>query len=140
MSEASEVARSLRRATLRLARSLRRERPDAARPSSQVSVLASLRDGEHTARQLADLERIQPQTLSRTLAALERDDLIYRRTDAYDRRRAWLGLTSAGLAVLSEDMAGRDAWLAERLEGLSPAELAVLALAAELVERLAARD
>jgi DNA-binding MarR family transcriptional regulator len=140
MSEASEVARSLRRATLRLARSLRRERPGEARPSSQVSVLASLRDGEHTARQLADLERIQPQTLSRTLAALEGDGLIYRRSDPDDRRRAWLGLTSAGLAVLGQDMAGRDAWLAERLVGLSPAELAVLALAAELVEKLAARD
>jgi DNA-binding MarR family transcriptional regulator len=101
-------------------------------------VLAELyREGERTPRQLAEVERLQPQSLTRTLAALERDGLVRRRRDDTDRRRVWIGLTAEGAEALRADMAERDAWLEQEIDRLSPAERAVLAVAAELMERLA---
>jgi DNA-binding MarR family transcriptional regulator len=95
------------------------------------------RSGERTPGQLAEADRIQPQSLSRTLAALERDGLIYRRRDIHDGRRSWVGLTGEGLEALSDDMAERDEWLGVQIARLSPAERAVLMIAGELMERLA---
>jgi DNA-binding MarR family transcriptional regulator len=136
MSESQAAA--LRRGTMRLGRRMRRERRAGALPGAQLAVLGELhRRGELTPRELADAERVQPQSMTRTLAALERSGLVYRRTDATDRRRARIALTAAGRDALAADLAQRDAWLAERVAQLSPAERAVLAVAAELMERLA---
>jgi DNA-binding MarR family transcriptional regulator len=123
---------------MRLARRLRRERSSAALSGAMLSVLSELhRRGELTPRELADADRVQPQSLSRTLAALERRGLVNRRVDSLDRRRSKLGLTAAGLEALTADMAERDAWLATALERLSPAERALLGVAAELMEQIA---
>jgi DNA-binding MarR family transcriptional regulator len=123
---------------MRLTRRLRRERPPGALASAKLSVLGELhRQGEQTPQQLAAADRVQPQSLTRTLAALERDGLVYRRRDARDRRRSWIGLTGEGFDALSGDMAERDRWLDLQIQRLSPAERAVLALAAELMDRLA---
>ena len=88
-------------------------------------------------RQLAAADRVQPQSLTRTLAALERDGLVSRRQDTRDRRSSWIGLTSEGLEALNDDMADRDRWLDAQIERLSPAEQAILKLATELMHRLA---
>jgi DNA-binding MarR family transcriptional regulator len=137
-SEAHEQAIALRRGALRLARRLRRERGPAGLTGAKLSVLAALhRGGELTARQIADLERLQPQSLTRTLQALERGGLVHRRVDPDDRRRARLAITDKGIDALALDMAVRDAWLAGALEQLTAAERGVLALAAELMERVA---
>jgi DNA-binding MarR family transcriptional regulator len=92
-----------------------------------------------TARQIADLERLQPQSLTRTLRALQDDGLIRRRPDPEDRRRVRLAITPKGVDALAHDMARRDAWLAAALEELTAAERGVLELAAELMQRLAER-
>jgi DNA-binding MarR family transcriptional regulator len=133
-----EQAIALRRGALRLARRLRRERGPAALSNAKVSVLAALHGrGEQTAREIADLERLQPQSLTRTLQALEADDLVRRRSDPQDRRRARLAITDKGVDALALEMADRDAWLAAALAGhTTPAERGVLALAAELMERI----
>jgi DNA-binding MarR family transcriptional regulator len=137
-SEAREQAIALRRGALRLAGRLRRERGPAGLSNAKLSVLAALhRRGELTAREIADLERLQPQSLTRTLQALERDGLVHRRADPDDRRRARLAIARKGSDALALDMAVRDAWLAGALEQLTAAERAVLALAAELMERVA---
>jgi DNA-binding MarR family transcriptional regulator len=137
-SEVSREATGLRRGTLQLARRLRRERRDDGLSLAKLSVLGTLhRRGELTARQIADSERLQPQSLTRTLAALEGDRLVYRRPDPDDGRRAWLGITGRGLTTLAAEMAERDRWLTGRLERFSPAERAILALAAELMDRVA---
>jgi DNA-binding MarR family transcriptional regulator len=123
---------------MRLTRRLRRERQLRALASAKLMVLGELhRSGERTPGQLAEADRIQPQSLSRTLAALERDGLIYRRRDIHDGRRSWVGLTGEGLEALSDDMAERDEWLGVQIARLSPAERAVLMIAGELMERLA---
>jgi DNA-binding MarR family transcriptional regulator len=137
-TESANEAVALRRGALRLARRLRRERGEAGLSSAKLSVLAVLhRGGEMTARQIADLERLQPQSLTRTLQALEADGLVRRRPDPDDRRRARLAITERGVDALAFDMALRDAWLAAALDQLTPAERGVLALAAELMERIA---
>jgi DNA-binding MarR family transcriptional regulator len=135
-----QQAIELRRGAMRLSRRLRRERGEGALTGAQLSVLAALhRSGEMTARQIADLERLQPQSLTRTLRALQDDGLIRRRPDPEDRRRVRLAITPKGVDALAHDMAQRDAWLAAALEELTAAERGVLELAAELMQRLAER-
>jgi DNA-binding MarR family transcriptional regulator len=140
--EVREQAIALRRGALRLARRLRRERGTAGLSNAKLSVLAALhRSGELTAREIAEVERLQPQSLTRTLQALEGAGLVRRRPDPDDRRRARLAITAKGTDALALEMADRDAWLAAALaEHATPAERGVLALAAELMERLAATE
>ena len=124
---------------VRLSRRLRAERPADALAPTKISVLAQLwRNGEMCAGDLADLERIQPQSLTRTLASLVEDGLIARRPDPLDRRQAVIGITEQGLAALSQDMQARELWLAKAMDiHLTEAERQLLADAAELMDRLA---
>lgn len=124
-----------------LTRRLRAERSEGALSSAQLSLLGLLaRSGELTPGQLAAADHVHPQSVTRTLAALERERLVYRRTDVDDRRRAWIGLTQQGRAVLAADLAERDRWLAGQLRHLTPAERAVLDVAADVLERIAVAD
>jgi DNA-binding MarR family transcriptional regulator len=134
-----ENVRRIRSAVVRLSRRLRAERPADALAPTKISVLAQLwRNGEMCAGDLADLERIQPQSLTRTLAALADDGLIARRPDPLDRRQAVIGITEQGLAALSQDMQARELWLAKAMDiHLTEAERQLLADAAELMDRLA---
>src|SRR5580698_8131564 len=125
---------AVRRGSTRLARRLRSERPEAAETLLELSVLGHLyRRGPMTPGALADNERLQPQSLTRALARLERDRLVLRRSDETDRRRSRLALT--------RDMARRDAWLAAAMaRELTPTEQQLLRLAGDLMERLAEAD
>ena len=134
-----ENVRRIRSGVVRLARRLRAERPPDALAPTKIAVLALLhRNGRMSAGDLADYEGLQPQSLTRTLAALEADGLILRRPDELDRRQHVIGITEAGLHALSEDMRTRERWLAKAMDiHLSPAERQLLADAAELMDRLA---
>lgn len=127
---------------MRLARRLRMERPEAAVPSQELGVLAHLnRRGPMTPGEIAAAERVQPQTLTRTLAELEGKGQILRRADATDRRRSLLSITDAGLETLVSDMRQRDNWLSLAMaEELTLTERRLLLLAGELMERLAGSD
>jgi DNA-binding MarR family transcriptional regulator len=118
------------------------ERPDAGVTSLELSVLAHLnRRGSMTAGEIAAADRVQPQTLTRTLAVLEGKGAIQRQADPADRRRSALSITPAGLEVLVTDMRQRDSWLALAMtEELTPTERRLLYLAGELMERLAEAD
>lgn len=115
------------------------ERPERAVTSAELSVLGLLhRRGAMSAGELAWAERVQPQSLTRTLAALEDRGEIVRRPDPADRRRSVLSLTQSGAEVLHADVTQRDSWLAMAMaEQLSPAEIQLLMMAGELMERLA---
>jgi DNA-binding MarR family transcriptional regulator len=130
---------ALRRGALRLARRLQAERAPGALPLLKVSLLAHLhRRGPLHPGALAAAERLQPQSLTRTLAALERDGLIRRDLDPADGRRSVLTLTPAGAEILREEMRGGDRWLASNLAArCTPAERDLLRLAGELMEQLA---
>jgi DNA-binding MarR family transcriptional regulator len=133
------IASTVRRSVMSLGRRLKLERPADGRTSLELSVLGHLhRRGQLTPGDLAAAERVQPQTLTRTLTSLEAAGLIARAMHPGDGRRVLLGLTEAGLAALRRDMAERDSWLAGAMTAtLSGTELEILRLAAGLLERVA---
>jgi DNA-binding MarR family transcriptional regulator len=136
-----DAARELRRGTVRLGRRLRSERPALGPSPMKVAVLANLRRlGPLSPGELAALEHIQPQSLTRTVTALERDGLITRRGDDEDRRRAQLEITRLGRGVIDADMHQRDLWLAAALRSLTPTERELLRLAGRLMQDLADAD
>jgi DNA-binding MarR family transcriptional regulator len=132
-------ASALRGAILRLSRRLQAERSSRSLSIAKISVLAHLlRKGSQTAGELADADRLQPQSMTRVLAELTADGLISRVPNPVDRRQHHLALTAAGRRALAEDMRQRDEWLAGAMaRQLTPAERELLARAAELIERLA---
>jgi DNA-binding MarR family transcriptional regulator len=109
---------------------------------SKLSVLGRLsRNGPLTATDLAEQERIQPQSLTRLLADLEQRALVTRRQDQSDRRQMIIEITSKGSELLSEDARPQAAWLARAVSNvLSPVEQELLRLAAQLMQRLTDAD
>ena len=96
------------------------------------------RGGPTTASALARLERISPQSIGATLAALEARGLVERRSDPNDGRRVVLSVTEAGHKTMRNRRNARTEHLARALStGFSRAELDLLTAAAPLLERLA---
>ena len=131
-------AAELRVSLMRVARRLRAEKSDQDLTDGQFSVLALLdRNGPLTPRALAEFERVQPPSMTRTLAALLERGAIDRVGDAADRRQVIVRLTPAGSLAVEETRRRRDAWLSRRLDDLDPKERAVLAEASEILRRIA---
>ena len=140
---AERSAAAIRRATTRLQRRLRAEGPRDGLAPAKLSVLGLLRrsGAPMTPGELAAADGVQPQSMTRVLAELEEAGLVTRDRDAIDARQFRIALTEAGEATLAADMRERDAWLARAmLLELSPTERKVLALGADLMERLADLD
>jgi len=136
------AATEIRRGVISVARRLRLERNEAGLTAFELSVLGHLhRRGPLTPGELATAERVQPQSLTRTLAALETADLMSRQPDPADGRRSLLAITEYGLATLRTEMQLRDAWLAGAMAAeLTTTEIGLLRLAGPLLERLAAAN
>jgi DNA-binding MarR family transcriptional regulator len=133
-----ELASELRVALMRLTRRLRAERVDQGVTLTQISVLGALdRHGAMNLAQLAAQERVQPPSMTRTTAALEEAGLIDRSADPNDRRHTVFQLSAQGRQFLREDRRRREAWLADRLDELTPEERALLHDVAPLLDRLA---
>jgi DNA-binding MarR family transcriptional regulator len=139
-ADSLRAADALRRGLTRLYRRLRRVRADHGVSPSKLSVLGRLHraGGPLTAVELARLERLQPQSLTRIIAELESGGLVARRQDASDRRAVLIDITEAGRALLAVDARQQNAWLAGAVAArLTGTEAALLAMAAELLDRLA---
>jgi DNA-binding MarR family transcriptional regulator len=108
---------------------------------SEASVLSRLgRDGPATPGALAEQERVQPQAMGVTLAALERRDLVTRASDPADGRRVVLSVTAAGRRLLNDRASASAQRMVRALaEGFTPAERRLLADAIPLLDRLADR-
>ncbi len=133
-----EVA-ALRRSVQRLARRLRAQRPQGRLTDVQLGLLATIMDsGSQRPADLAARARTTPQALTRPLASLTETGLLERRADPDDGRQQVLTISPAGWAALADDAAPRDAWLDRGLAELTDAERDVLAIAARLLDRLAA--
>jgi DNA-binding MarR family transcriptional regulator len=134
------TAAAVRRGVLSLSRRLKMERPADGRTSLELSVLGHLhRRGPMTPGELAAAERVQPQTLTRTLTSLEDSEFVSRQEHPQDGRRAVLAMTGAGLDALRHDMARRDEWLAAAMAAcFTRTERELLRLAGDLMEQLAA--
>jgi|SRR5918999_2818498 DNA-binding MarR family transcriptional regulator len=127
-----QVANRLRPVLLQLVRELRREVHPLGITGGQVSLLVQIkRKPQVGVRELAALERVSPAAISGAVDRLERAGLIERRTDAADRRRQGLRVSAAGERVLRAVKRRRTAWLASKLERLSPEELEAVDAAIE---------
>ncbi|HEX3791737.1 MAG TPA: MarR family transcriptional regulator [Pseudonocardiaceae bacterium] len=136
------TAAAVRRGVTRLGRRLHLERSERSEPLLQLGLLAHLnRRGPLTPGELAAVERVQPQSLTRALASLTADGLITRQVHPEDARRSLLAITDTGLETLRADMRQRDGWLAGVLTThLTSTERGLLQLAGELLDRLAEVD
>ena len=134
----AELASHLRIAVMRLSRRLRQQRTSDSQTASQLSALATLdRSGPLTLGELAAAERVQPPSMTRIAASLEAEALVSRTPHPSDGRQVLLAVTPHGTQLLNADRKRRDAWLAQRLRDLDPADLAALRAAAGVLERLA---
>jgi DNA-binding MarR family transcriptional regulator len=136
------AARTLRRGVTELYRRLRAERMSHGLSPSKLSILGRLAlSGPLTVTALAAKERVQPQSLTRTLADLEESKLIVRRQDQADRRQSLTKITSLGEDLLRNDARRQAAWLALAMSSiLTPVERELLRLAAQLMRQLADAD
>jgi DNA-binding MarR family transcriptional regulator len=138
--EIDAVAGAVQAAVRLLVQRLRSTQTIEGEPtSSETSVLARLdRTGPTTATELARLERISPQSMGATVAALEERGLVGRSPDPDDGRRLILSLSVQGRALLQRRRSARSELLSAALESsFSRAEVRQLQAAAPLIERLA---
>lgn len=132
------VANELRPVLLKLSRRLRQEVHARGVTSSEVSLLIQIakRPGIGIG-ELAELERVSAPRISKAVQKLLVGGLVYRHQDTpEDRRRVGVDITARGRQVLDSVRKRRTAWLAERLEGLEPDDLATLEAALAPLARL----
>jgi DNA-binding MarR family transcriptional regulator len=131
------VADKLRPALLRVGRELRREAREVGVSPEQVSLLVAIKYAPGIGvGELAARERVSAAAMSKHVDRLERAGLAEREPSADDRRRVGLTLTDEGQRVLRRVRSRRTAWLASRLRGLGPDELAAVEAAVEPLSRL----
>ena len=134
-----EGAAMLRRALSGLQRQLRGLRADHGVSPSKLVILSRLHraPGPLAAVDLARLERLQPQSLTRIIAELHERGLVTRRQSEIDRRQILIEITSQGRELLRVDARQQIVWLARAMETqLTGTEQGLLVLAAGLLERL----
>ncbi|MFD2763654.1 MarR family winged helix-turn-helix transcriptional regulator [Micromonospora eburnea] len=134
----AQLAPQLRDAITRLNRRVRQARPVGDLTVTQVSALTSLNlAGALTPRELADVERVQPPTMTKIVAKLEERGLVQRTPHPTDGRQVILAATEGGRAVLEQFERARNEWLADRLAALTEEERDTLRRAANILQGIA---
>jgi DNA-binding MarR family transcriptional regulator len=135
------TADRLHSAAIHLLRLLREEDVSAGVSAARLSALSVVVfAGPVTLGNLAAAEQVRPPTISGIVAGLENDGLVRRRGDPADGRIVWVDATAKGRRLLMRARQRRIDAFTSRLRGLSAAELATLERAAELIERVIARN
>jgi DNA-binding MarR family transcriptional regulator len=136
------LATAMRISVSRLARRLRVERlglggPETALSDIQLAALAALeRKGPMTPGELAEHEKVQPPSMTRVIAVLEERGLVLREPHLTDRRQVILTVTPDGRDLVQRVRRRREAWLAQRLQELTPEERQILRQAAPILEKI----
>jgi DNA-binding MarR family transcriptional regulator len=142
MQTDAALATAMRISIARLARRLRVERLGLAGTETvlsdiQLAALAALeRKQAMTPGELAEYEKVQPPSMTRVIAVLEERDLVRREPHPSDRRQVILTVTAEGRALVQRVRRRREAWLAQRLQELTPEERETLLAAAPILEKL----
>jgi DNA-binding MarR family transcriptional regulator len=135
---ADELARTLREAIQRLNRRVRQTRAVGDLTFSQLSALTSLQlAGALTPRELADVERVQPPTMTKIVGKLEDRGLVARTPHPTDGRQVILAPTEQGRAMYAQFEKVRNEWLAHQLDALSAEDRDVLVRAAQILQQVA---
>lgn len=136
--DTAALAHELRLAVMRFSRRLRNQRVDTSVTLTHLAALSTLkRHGPMSPGELAGHERVQPPSMTRVVVALEGSGLVTRTPHPTDGRQVIIGLTPAAEQLLDAEAQAREAWLAGRLQELTPQERAVLREAAEIMGDLA---
>lgn len=132
-----QVAVAVRESLNRINRRLRQTRPLGDLTIAQISAIRSLdAAGTLTPRELSDIERIQPPTMTRIIARLEERGLVHRSPHPTDGRQVILSPSAKSKRLLAEYRRVGDEWLTQRVARLAPAERETLYRAAEILARL----
>ncbi|SOC56410.1 MarR family winged helix-turn-helix transcriptional regulator [Ornithinimicrobium cerasi] len=129
----ASLAHAVRISCMRVARRVRFDADNTVAPHL-FSVLARLAEEPRTVGELACIEKVSAPSMSRAVAQLVEPGLVERHSDEHDGRLVRLSLTDAGREVVRTERARRDAWMTERLEGLSAEERDVLRRATAILE------
>ncbi|MEV5506760.1 MarR family winged helix-turn-helix transcriptional regulator [Streptomyces orinoci] len=138
----AEVASKLRALSGQLTRRLRAASEGDGITMSQAAVLSRLvRKGPATTVELARAERVRPQSMGATLAALEEAGLVQRSPHPSDRRQMIMSLTEQGRRKIEEGRRIKESWIVQALrDRLDDRERAVVIEAIELLGRLTEED
>ena len=132
----TDLAHRLRPVITRLSRGMRQGAGGELSPTQSAALHTIDCHGPLTPSELATRERIQRPTATRVLARLEEAGLITRTADPSDRRSTLISTSAAGHELILTLRDRKDAYLATRLERLSPEDLAALDRAAGILERV----
>ena len=142
MQSDAGLATAMRISVARLARRLRVERlglggTETVLSDIQLAALAALeRHDSMTPGELAEHEKVQPPSMTRVIAVLEERGLVRREPHATDRRQVILTVTADGRDLVQRVRRRREAWLAQRLQELTPGERQILLAAAPILEKI----
>ena len=143
MQTDAALATAMRISISRLARRLRVERlglggTETVLSDIQLAALAALERHEAmTPGELAEHEKVQPPSMTRVIAVLEERGLVQREPHATDRRQVDPHRDRGRHGTLVQRVRRRrEAWLAQRLQELTPEERQILRAAAPILEKL----
>lgn len=140
MSKRPRTADRLHRVLVRLLRRIAREDEAMGISGARASALSLLEfGGPLPVGALARFDRVRPPTMTRLVTGMERDGLVVRGPDQGDGRVVRVRITPKGSRLIQEGRRRRVAALAQRLEGLSGAEMDLLRRAADVFEQLLSR-
>src|SRR5437763_13853371 len=133
---APDIAARRRVAATRLARRLRQESGAGLPPSQQSALAVIANHGPLTLGALAEHERVAPPSITKLVTKLECDGLVTRSPDPTDRRICRVAISPQGETLLEESRRRKTAWLAARINELSPERLRRLADALDVLDEL----
>jgi DNA-binding MarR family transcriptional regulator len=131
------LASALRVSLARLTRRLRRQAAAHSLTPTQFATLAAVeRHSAVTPGELAELEKVQPPSMTRVIAVLVERGLLSRSPHPTDRRQVTVTVTEAAQKLLKEERRSKEAWLNQRLKDLTAEERSILRQAAPILEKL----
>lgn len=95
------------------------------------------REGPATTADLARAERVKPQSMGATVAALEKAGFVEKRPHPTDGRQMLVRLTAKGKSWRAKTIHAKHTWIAQSIAQMSKADQAALFRAGELLKRLA---
>ncbi len=135
--DSAELAAELRLALIPLVRELRHQAGPDLTPSIVSALVTVMREGPISLGDLAVREHVSQPMISKIAASVVELGLANKVSDPTDRRVTLLEITSEGRRQLDRSRTRKNAWLATRMTGLSPDEIATVRAAIPVIHRLA---